>query len=110
MKTTKGKQMRKKTKKQRARPIKHIANDVESMYKDMDRENKGTVYMFHNTVLNTMLFVNCKDADEAAEIFDSCGFARRSDWKIFLEMGQQPTDGPNSEQNSDDTTEGCRYH
>ena len=50
--------------------------------------------MFHNTVLNIMLFVNCKDGDEAADVFDSCGFARRSDWKIFLELGSQPTDGP----------------
>jgi hypothetical protein len=41
-----------------------------------------------------MLFVNCKDGDEAAAVFDSCGFARRSDWKIFLELGSQPTDGP----------------
>ena len=41
-----------------------------------------------------MLFVNCKDGDEAADVFDSCGFARRSDWKIFLGWSQQPTDGP----------------
>ena len=40
--------------------------------------------------LNIMLFVNCKDGDEAAAVFDSCGFARRSDWKIFLELGSQP--------------------
>jgi|TARA_X000001382_G_scaffold102382_1_gene77132 hypothetical protein len=110
MKTTKGKQMRKKTKKRKARPIKHIRKDVVKMYKDMDRESKGTVYMFHNTVLNIMLFVNCKDADEAAAIFDSCGFINRDHWKIFLEMGQQPTDGPNDEQNSDDTRKGCVYH
>ena len=87
MKTTKGKQMRKKTKKRKARPIKHINKDVVKMYKDMDRENKGTVYMFHNTVLNIMLFVNCQDADEAAAVFDSCGFVNRDHWKIFLEMG-----------------------
>ena len=64
------------------------------MYRDVDRESKGTVYMFHNTVLNIMLFVNCKDGEEAAAVFDSCGFTRRSDWKIFLELGSQPTDGP----------------
>ena len=68
--------------------------DTKIQYKDVDRDNKGTVYMFHNTVLNIMLFVNCKDGDEAAAVFDSCGFARRSDWKIFLELGQQPTDDP----------------
>ena len=45
-----------------------------------------------------MLFVNFKDGDEAGAVFDSCGFARRSDWKIFLELGQQPTDGPDNEE------------
>tara|TARA_R110002012_G_scaffold243995_2_gene418701 strand:+ start:273 stop:560 length:288 start_codon:yes stop_codon:yes gene_type:complete len=94
-----------KKKKKKARSIKHINKDVANMYKDMNREDKGTVYMFHNTVLNIMLFVNCKDAEEASLIFDSCGFARRSDWKIFLEMGQQPTDGP-----VDDNDKECRYH
>ena len=85
--------MRKKTKK-----IKSISKHIVNMYKDVDREDKGTVYMFHNTVLNIMLFVNCKDGDEASMVFDSCGFARRSDWKIFLELGQQPIDGPDNEE------------
>ena len=81
--------MRKKTRK-----IKSIEKHINNMYKDVDRESKGTVYVFHNIVLNINLFVNCKDGDEAAAVFDSCGFARRSDWKIFLELGQQPTDDP----------------
>lgn len=85
--------MRKKTRK-----IKNIEKHISNMYKNVDREDKGTVYMFHNTVLNIMLFVNCKDGDEASMVFDSCGFARRSDWKIFLELGQQPTDGPDNEE------------
>ncbi len=85
--------MRKKTKK-----IKSISKHIANMYKNVDREDKGTVYMFHNTMLNIMLFVNCKDGDEASMVFDSCGFARRSDWKIFLELGQQPTDGPDNEE------------
>ena len=42
------------------------------MYKNVDREDKGTVYMFHNTVLDIMLFVKCRDGDEAAMVFDSC--------------------------------------
>ena len=70
--------MRKKTRK-----IKSIEKHINNMYKDVDRESKGTVYVFHNIVLNINLFVNCKDGDEAAAVFDSCGFARRSDWKIF---------------------------
>ena len=85
--------MRKKTRK-----IKSIEKHINNMYKDVDRESKGTVYVFHNIVLNINLFVNCKDGDEAAAVFDSCGFARRSDWKIFLELGQQPADGPDDEE------------
>ena len=71
--------MRKKTRK-----IKSIEKHINNMYKDVDRESKGIVYVFHNTVLNINLFVSCKDGDEAAAVFDSCGFARRSDWKIFF--------------------------
>ena len=97
--------MTKKTKKKKAKSIKKIVKDVTNIYKDVDRDNKGVVYMFHNIVLNTMLFVNAEDGEEAAAIFDSCGFARRSDWKIFLELGQQPTDGP-----VDEDHEECRYH
>ena len=89
--------MRKKTRK-----IKSIEKHITNMYKDVDREGKGTVYMFHNTVLNIMLFVNCKDGDEAAAVFDSCGFARRSDWKIFLELGSQPTDGPTDHRDNEE--------
>ena len=94
--------MRKKTKE---KSIKKIVKDATNIYKDVDRDNKGVVYMFHNIVLNTMLFVNAQSAEEASAIFDSCGFARRSDWKIFLEMGQQPTDEP-----MDEDHEECRYH
>ena len=105
--------MRKKTKK-RARPITRIAKDVANMYEDMNREERGTVYMFHNTVLNTMLFTNASTADEASIIFDSCGFARRSDWKIFLEMGQQPTDDPAMEQEREQNfvppSNKCKHH
>ena len=78
----------------KVKKIKNINKHITNMYKDVDRDNKGVVYMFHNIRHNTMLFVNAEDGEEAAAIFDSCGFARRSDWKIFLELGSQPTDGP----------------
>ena len=89
-------------KKRKIRKIKSIEKHITNMYKDVDRESKGTVYMFHNTVLNIMLFVNCKDGEEAAAVFDSCGFARRSDWKIFLELGSQPTDGPTDHRDNEE--------
>ena len=70
--------MRKKTRK-----IKSIEKHINNMYKDVDRESKGTVYVFHNIVLNINLFVNCKDGDEAAAVFDSCGFAREATGRYF---------------------------
>ena len=78
----------------KTKKIKDTRKKVVNMYEDADRDNKGIVYMFHNIKNNTMLFLNAKNGDEAADVFDSCGFARRSDWRIFLELGSQPTDGP----------------
>ena len=63
-------------------------------YKKKQRYNGKSVYIFQNIVTDVTLYVNAENADHACQIFDSCGFARRSDWKIFLELGQQPTDGP----------------
>ena len=50
----------------------------------------NSVYIFHNTEFNINLFVNACGADEAMEIFDACGFLERSQWKIFLELANQP--------------------
>ena len=65
--------------------------------KDADKKIlTGTnVYVFHNIVTDIQLFVNAANGDQAMQIFDQCGFAPRSHWKIFLELDQQPTDGPN---------------
>ena len=65
--------------------------------KDADKKiMTGTnVYVFHNIVTDIHLFVNATNSDQAMESFDQCGFAPRSHWKIFLELDQQPTDGPN---------------
>jgi hypothetical protein len=51
--------------------------------------------VFHNIVTDIQLFVNATNSDQAMEKFDQCGFEPRSHWKIFLELDQQPTDGPN---------------
>jgi hypothetical protein len=65
--------------------------------KDADKKiMTGTnVYVFHNIVTDIQLFVNATNSDQAMEKFDQCGFELRSHWKIFLELDQQPTDGPN---------------
>jgi len=64
--------------------------------KDADKKiMTGTnVYVFHNIVTDIHLFVNATNSDQAMESFDQCGFAPRSHWKIFLELDQQPMDGP----------------
>jgi hypothetical protein len=52
------------------------------------------VYVFHNIVTDIQLFVNATDSDQAMQKFDQCGFEPRSHWKIFLELDQQPSEGP----------------
>jgi hypothetical protein len=58
------------------------------------------VYMFHNIVTDVQLFVNATNSDQVMQIFDQCGFEPRSHWKIFLELDQQPMDGPDEEANN----------
>ena len=53
------------------------------------------VYVFHNIVTDIQLFVNATNSDQVMQKFDQCGFEPRSHWKIFLELDQQPMDGPN---------------
>jgi len=55
----------------------------------------ANVYVFHNIVTDIQLFVNATNGDQAMQKFDQCGFEPRSHWKIFLELDQQPSDGPN---------------
>ena len=56
----------------------------------------GISYVFHNIVTDIHLFgSNATNSDQAMESFDQCGFEPRSHWKIFLELDQQPSDGPN---------------
>ena len=58
------------------------------------------VYVFHNIVTDIHLFVNAINSNQAMESFDQCGFEPRSHWKIFLELDQQPTDGPDEKTNN----------
>ena len=55
-----------------------------------DKDNSNCVYMFHNIKNNIHLFINAYDLESAMLQFDLCDFTFRSDWKIFLETGQQP--------------------
>ena len=50
----------------------------------------GNVYVFHNTKTGIDLFMNAPDADSASTMFDLCDFQKRADWKILVELSNQP--------------------
>ena len=51
-----------------------------------------SVYIFHNMLFNFDVFINARGADDAMQKFDQCGFAHREQWKIMVELGQQPSE------------------
>ena len=59
--------------------------------------NAPTVYVFYNKLFDFHMFINANGAEEAQEKFDQCGFKHRSQWTIFCEIGEQPSDGPDGE-------------
>ena len=50
----------------------------------------NSVYVFHNQLFNFDMFINAVNADEAMVKFDQCAMANREQWKIMVEIGQQP--------------------
>ena len=60
-------------------------------------EKENRVYVFNNVLFNFNMYVNADSADEACEKFDQCGFAHRDQWKIMVELKQQPSRGPDGE-------------
>ena len=63
------------------------------MKKKHKRKPKApSVYVFYNKLFDFQMFINANGAEEAQEKFDQCGFAHRSQWTIYLELGEQPTD------------------
>jgi hypothetical protein len=55
------------------------------------------VYVFNNVMFNFNMYINANTANEAMEKFDQCGFAHRDHWKVMVELGQQPSKGPDGE-------------
>jgi len=51
---------------------------------------ENRVYVFHNTLFDFNMFINASDADEAMERFDQCCMAHRDQWKIMVELTEQP--------------------
>ena len=54
-----------------------------------------SVYVFYNNMFDFNMFINARGADDAMEKFDQCEFGKRVNWKIMVELTQQPSDGPN---------------
>ena len=57
----------------------------------------NSVYVFHNQLFNFDMSINATSADEAMEKFDQCGFAHRDQWKVMVELSEQPSEGPHGE-------------
>ena len=57
-------------------------------------EESNRVYVFNNVMFNFSMYINAKNANEAMEKFDQCGFTHRDHWKVMMELSQQPSDGP----------------
>ena len=51
---------------------------------------ENSVYVFHNQIFNIDLFINALNAEDAMEQFDRCQFENRNQWKILVELVQQP--------------------
>ena len=56
-----------------------------------DEQSISNVYMFHNIKTKLHLFINAYDLEDAMWQFDLCDFKYRTDWKVFLETGHQPS-------------------
>ena len=52
---------------------------------------KNHVYVFHNIRFDFNLYINAIGAEQAYHLFDACQFTNRSEWKIMLELSNQPT-------------------
>ena len=53
------------------------------------------VYIFHNSRFGMDLFMNAQTAKDAMKQFDRCAFENRNEWRISVEIPQQPSGGTN---------------
>ena len=53
-------------------------------------ELESSVYLFHNVKHDVYIFTNARGYKDAMAKFDLCEFEHRTDWKIFVECGDQP--------------------
>jgi len=55
------------------------------------KADHDSVYVFYNNMFDFNMFINARGADDAMEKFDQCEFGNRSNWKIMMELSQQPS-------------------
>ena len=55
-------------------------------------EESNKVYVFNNVMFNFSMYINASTANEAMEKFDQCGFAHRDQWKVMVELSEQPSE------------------
>ena len=53
-----------------------------------------SVYIFHNILFNFDVFINARGADDAMKKFDQCEFGKRANWRVMVELSEQPSEGP----------------
>ena len=58
---------------------------------------ENMVYIFHNSKFGMDLFMNAQTAADAMEQFDRCAFKNRNEWRISVELPNQPSKGPHGE-------------
>ena len=83
-----------KTMKRKKKPKLELGHNEPNFTDTARDEDAGNVYIYYNLKTKIMLFVDAENLDEACEKFDLCNFPNRAEWKIFLEVGSQPADGP----------------
>ena len=49
-----------------------------------------SVYVFYNNMFDFNMFINARGADDAMEKFDQCEFGKRANWRIMVEITNQP--------------------
>ena len=68
--------------------------EIVPKYDESRVDVENNVYLFHNVKENLHFFTNGTDLDDACNQFDKAEFHNRGQWKIFVECGHQPSDGP----------------
>ena len=70
--------------------------EIVPKYDESRVDVENNVYIFHNVKENLHFFTNGTELDDACNQFDKAEFHNRGQWKIFVECGHQPSDGPST--------------